>query len=63
MLAVYRRGVFVTVPGVDRREMGRFMAKQSGSLLGFFNMFSGGALEQLSEAADLLTFHFLRAVR
>jgi preprotein translocase subunit SecY len=48
MLAVYRMGVFVTVPGVDRREMGRFMAKQSGSLLGFFNMFSGGALQQLS---------------
>ena len=48
MLAVYRIGVFVTVPGVDRREMGRYMANQSGSLLGFFNMFSGGALEQLS---------------
>jgi preprotein translocase subunit SecY len=48
MLAVYRIGVFVTVPGVDRKEMSKFMAKQSGSLLGFFNMFSGGALEQLS---------------
>jgi preprotein translocase subunit SecY len=48
MLAVYRVGIFVTVPGVDRREMSKYMAQQSGSLLGFFNMFSGGAFEQLS---------------
>src|SRR6187401_916204 len=48
MLAVYRVGVFVTTPGVDRNAMRQFVAKQSGSLLGFFNMFSGGALENLS---------------
>src|SRR6266536_974501 len=48
MLAVYRIGIFVSVPGVDRNAMRQFVAKQSGGLLGFFNMFSGGALEQLS---------------
>jgi preprotein translocase subunit SecY len=48
MLAVYRIGVFVTTPGVDRNAMRHFVAKQSGSLLTFFNMFSGGALENLS---------------
>src|SRR6476620_1348510 len=48
MLAVYRVGVFVTTPGVDRNAMRQFVAKQSGSLLTFFNMFSGGALENLS---------------
>src|SRR5678816_3671614 len=48
MLAVYRVGVFVTTPGVDRNAMRQFVAKQSGGLLGFFNMFSGGALENLS---------------
>jgi preprotein translocase subunit SecY len=47
MLAVYRVGVFVTVPGVDRNEMQKFIAKQGG-IVGFFNMFSGGALENLS---------------
>ncbi|MCC6555528.1 MAG: preprotein translocase subunit SecY [Polyangiaceae bacterium] len=47
MLAVYRVGVFVTTPGVDRNAMRQFVAKQSG-LLSFFNMFSGGALENLS---------------
>src|SRR5215470_20352596 len=48
MLAVYRIGVFVTTPGVDRNAMRQYVAKQSGGLLGFFNMFSGGALENLS---------------
>jgi preprotein translocase subunit SecY len=48
MLAVYRIGIFVTLPGVDRAEMSKYVAKQSGSLLGFFNMFSGGAFERLS---------------
>jgi preprotein translocase subunit SecY len=47
MLAVYRIGVFVTMPGVNRNAMRQYVAKQSG-LLTFFNMFSGGALENLS---------------
>ena len=47
MLAVYRIGVFVTVPGVDRSAMKQFVANQGG-VVGFFNMFSGGALEQMS---------------
>ena len=49
MLAVYRIGVFITVPGVNRVEMANVITKGgSGSLLGMFNMFSGGALQQLS---------------
>jgi preprotein translocase subunit SecY len=47
MLAVYRVGVFVSIPGVDRNAMRQYVAK-SGGMLGFFNMFSGGALAQLS---------------
>ncbi|AKT36638.1 preprotein translocase subunit SecY [Chondromyces crocatus] len=47
MLAVYRVGVFVTVPGVDRTAMKQFV-KTQGGVVGFFNMFTGGALEQLS---------------
>jgi len=47
MLAVYRVGAFVTVPGVDRNVMRHEMAK-SGGILSFFNMFTGGALSQLS---------------
>ena len=49
MLAIYRIGVFVTVPGVDRRVMQAVMSKQSGQgLLGLFNMFSGGAIGNVS---------------
>jgi preprotein translocase subunit SecY len=48
MLAVYRIGVFVTIPGVDRNVMHAVVSKQGGGLLGFFNMFSGGALSNLS---------------
>jgi len=47
MLAVYRVGVFVTIPGVDRNAMRALVSKQGG-LLGFVNMFSGGALGNLS---------------
>ncbi len=46
MLAVYRLGIFVTTPGVDRIAMRRVVSQ--GSLLGLLNFFSGGALEQLS---------------
>ena len=48
MLFVYRIGIFVTTPGVDRNVMKSIVADQSASFLGMFNMFSGGALEQLS---------------
>ena len=49
MLAVYRIGIFVTVPGVNRVEMQNLISTGgTGSFLGLFNVFSGGALEQLS---------------
>ncbi|MGE0551570.1 MAG: preprotein translocase subunit SecY [Kofleriaceae bacterium] len=49
ILAVYRLGVFVTIPGVNRVEMSHVVAKGgSGSFLGMFDMFSGGALSQFS---------------
>ena len=48
LLAVYRVGIFVTTPGVNRTVMKKIMNASSGTFLGMFNMFSGGALEQLS---------------
>ncbi len=47
VLAVYRVGVFITAPGVDRAVM-RSVVNQEGGILGFINLFSGGALENLS---------------
>ncbi len=46
MLAIYRIGIFVTTPGVNREAMQELM--KSGGLFGMFNLFSGGALEQFS---------------
>ena len=48
LLAVYRVGIFVSTPGVNRSIMKKIMASNSGSFLGLLNMFSGGAFEQLS---------------
>ena len=48
MLAIYRIGIFVTTPGVDRMAMRKYVAGQSGGFLSLFNLFSGGALEQAS---------------
>ena len=48
MMAVYRIGAFVTIPGVNRDVMKAVVSRQGGGLLGFLNMFSGGALGNLS---------------
>jgi preprotein translocase subunit SecY len=48
LLAVYRIGVYVTTPGVNASVMKKIIGQSSGSFLGLFNMFSGGALEQMS---------------
>ena len=48
LLAVYRIGVFVTIPGVDRNVMAAVVSKSGGGFLSFFNMFSGGAFSNLS---------------
>lgn len=47
LLAVYRLGVFITTPGIDQEAMQGFIQSQGG-LLGLFNLFSGGAIEQAS---------------
>ncbi len=48
MLAVYRLGIFIPAPGVDRVALGDFFANNQDTLFGLYDMFSGGALEQFS---------------
>jgi preprotein translocase subunit SecY len=48
LLIVYRIGVHVPVPGIDSVALASFFAKAKGTILGLFDMFSGGALERLS---------------
>ena len=48
MLAIFRLGIFIPAPGVDRIALSDFFADTQGTLLSLYNMFSGGALEQFS---------------
>lgn len=47
LLAVYRFGIFVPSPGVDRNVMQEVVSGGQG-FLALFNLLSGGALEQMS---------------
>ncbi len=47
-LVVYRVGTFIPVPGIDSARFAAFFSTQGGTLLGMFNMFSGGALQRFS---------------
>jgi len=48
MLAVYRIGVAVPTPGIDGQALQSFFDATSGTLFGWVNLFSGGALQQFS---------------
>jgi preprotein translocase subunit SecY len=44
MIVVFRLGVAIPLPGINVVALGEFFEAQAGNLLGFLNMFSGGAL-------------------
>src|SRR4051812_22933594 len=48
MLAVYRLGVHIPTPGVDGAALKQVFESMQGTIFGFFNLFSGGALERFS---------------
>jgi preprotein translocase subunit SecY len=48
MLAVYRIGVHIPTPGVDGAALQQVFANMKGTIFGWFNLFSGGALERFS---------------
>ncbi|MBI4356912.1 MAG: preprotein translocase subunit SecY [Gammaproteobacteria bacterium] len=47
-IVIFRVGTFIPVPGIDPVALARLFDQQQSTILGFFNMFSGGALERLS---------------
>ncbi len=47
-LLVFRIGAHIPVPGIDPAAMASFFNEQRGTILGMFNMFSGGALSRLT---------------
>jgi preprotein translocase subunit SecY len=48
MLAVYRIGAHIPTPGINSEALAEFLQKQGGALLGFLDIFSGGALSRLT---------------
>ena len=48
MLAVYRIGVAVPTPGIDGQALSAFFDAAAGTMFGWVNLFSGGALERFS---------------
>jgi preprotein translocase subunit SecY len=47
-LIVFRIGTYIPVPGIDAAAFAELFKEQEKTILGMFNMFSGGALERLS---------------
>ncbi|MEK6813135.1 MAG: preprotein translocase subunit SecY [Nitrospirota bacterium] len=48
MLAVYRIGGHIPTPGINGEELSKFLTQQGGALMGFFDIFSGGALSRVT---------------
>lgn len=48
LLAVYRIGCHIPTPGINGEELSKFLTKQAGALMGFFDIFSGGALSRMT---------------
>ncbi|MFB3071769.1 MAG: preprotein translocase subunit SecY [Nitrospirales bacterium] len=48
MLAVYRIGAHIPTPGINNEELQKFLLDRGGALLGFLDIFSGGALSRLT---------------
>jgi preprotein translocase subunit SecY len=47
-LLVFRLGSYIPVPGIDTSKLAQFFQSQSNTVLGLFNVFSGGSLSRLT---------------
>ena len=48
ILAVYRFGTFVPIPGIDPEQLQTMMSGNQKGLLGMFNVFAGGAVGRMA---------------
>jgi len=48
MLAIYRLGGHIPTPGIDADRLEEFFRQNQGTLLGFFDLFSGGMFRRLT---------------
>lgn len=62
-LLVYRIGSHIPVPGINTVRLDQLMEQQKDTVIGLFNMFSGGALARASVCSWHYALHFLRNYR
>lgn len=48
LLGVYRIGAHIPTPGINGEELSKFLSDKGGAIMGFFDMFSGGALSRVT---------------
>lgn len=48
ILAIYRFGTFVPIPGINAEVLQSFFSSSKADIFGMINLFSGGALERMS---------------
>src|ERR1700733_7096971 len=48
LLAVYRFGGHIPTPGIDGKRLTEFFQQNSGTVFGFFDLFSGGTFRRLT---------------
>ena len=48
ILAIYRLGTFVPLPGIDPEQLQIMMEGNQKGLLGMFNVFAGGAVSRMA---------------
>ncbi len=47
-MVIYRLGTYIPIPGINAIQFAAAFGKQSGGILGMFNMFSGGAVSRMA---------------
>jgi preprotein translocase subunit SecY len=47
-LLIFRLGTYIPLPGINLDALAQAFQRQSGGVLGLFNMFSGGAVERMA---------------
>jgi preprotein translocase subunit SecY len=47
-LLIYRLGTYIPLPGIDLAALQQAFQRQSGGILGIFNMFAGGAVSRMA---------------
>ncbi len=47
-MVIYRLGTYIPIPGINASAFASIFSRQTGGILGMFNMFSGGAVSRMA---------------